>query len=239
MQLFIDRSQPVPGAADQPVGHGLPRKLDALPVPFLLLSVERGTHHEFLHCNMGHCFRRGISPWNHRWFLRCVEDRRGDILFLTPAASIREVHILPQICPGRLQNQRFTDLPADDCHLLSALGAGTLLLAEFMLHDFYGDILGKDISRVAGSFPGVRTYLDSCGFRLGFIFPLRCFGGIDLRLVKEKAQLFVHLFRRFLRRGAELPSPYKAELFQKPLVLRFQVLIFRTGNGHSFRVACQ
>ncbi len=43
VKLSINGSQPIVGATDQPVGHGL------LQVPFLLLPVQRRAHHKYLH----------------------------------------------------------------------------------------------------------------------------------------------------------------------------------------------
>ena len=38
---IINRRKPVLGGADQPIGHGLAAQLNALPFPFLLLSVTK------------------------------------------------------------------------------------------------------------------------------------------------------------------------------------------------------
>ena len=87
MEFVIEGRQPVLRAAEQPVGHGLPGKHDALPVPFLLLPVQRGAHHEFLHGDVGDCFRRRIAAGDQHRLLRRLQDRRGyAVCFAVPAA---------------------------------------------------------------------------------------------------------------------------------------------------------
>ena len=43
-QHAVNRRKPNVRAAQQPVGHGLPGKRDALAIPFLLLPIQRGAH---------------------------------------------------------------------------------------------------------------------------------------------------------------------------------------------------
>lgn len=122
-------------------------------------------------------------------------------------------------------------LGADGLHDLAALGAEAGLLRQRMLDLDDLHILRKNVPCAAGlPLTRMRTHFDG---RLFFRFV-----GINLRLIEEQAELLVHFLRRFLRGSPKLLTVNDAELLQQPLVLRLQVLVFRTGDGHHLRRLC-
>ena len=187
MEFIIDGGQPVLRAAEQPVGHGLPGKHDALPVPFLLLPVKRGAHHEFLHGDVGDCFRRRIAAGDQHRFLRRLQDRRGYVVLLAVPAAIGIVDIPMQDDLGQYDLKCLLDFGPDGLHGLAALRTKAVVLRQdvFDLNDLR--VFRENVPCAARLLlPGMRTHLH------GSLFRSSLFIGIDFRLVKQEAELLLH-----------------------------------------------
>ena len=76
VQHAVHRLQPVLRRPQQPMAHCLPAQLHTLPVPVLLLPVQRAGHHEFLRHNVGNGLRRGKAAGDHNWLFRRFHDGR-------------------------------------------------------------------------------------------------------------------------------------------------------------------
>ena len=187
VEFIIDGRQPVFRAAEQPVGHGLPGKHDALPVPLLLLPARGRSHHEFLRGDVGDCFRRRVAAGDQHRFLRRPQDRRGYVVFLAAPAAIGIVNIPVQDDLGRYNLDRLLNFGPDGLHGLTALRAEAVVLRQDVF-DLNGlRVFRENVPCAAGLLlPDMRTNLHGSLFRSGL------FIGIDLRLIKEKPELFLH-----------------------------------------------
>ena len=236
MERIVDGHKPIVGAADQPIGHRLPGDHKSLSVPFLLLPVQRRSHHKFLHGKVSYCFRRSIASGDQCRFLRRLNDRGGDAILLAIEAGIGHIDVSVKNDLGRDDLDLFLNLGADGLHDLAAFRALALFLGKRVLDLDDLNILRKNIPCPAGlPLAGMRAYLDRRLVRFRRVF------GIDLRLIEQQTELAVDRLRCFLGGRAELLAFQHAQLLKKPLVLLLKLLVllvFRAGNGYRFRAAC-
>jgi IS66 Orf2 like protein. len=178
-------SQPVLRAAEQPVGHGLPGKHNALPVPFLLLPVQRGAHHEFLHGDVGDCFHRRIAAGDQHRLLRCLLAWRGYVVCFAVPAAIGIVDIPMQDDLGRYDLKRLLDFGLNGLHGLAALRAEAVSLRKnvFDFNDLR--VFRENVPCAARLLlPDMRTYLHGNLFR-GSLLPIGIIDDSTLCAVSE------------------------------------------------------
>ena len=93
----------------QPVRHRFSAQIDALPLPILLLSVQRQAHHELLRQNMRQCLRCHKTSCNHRLGHRGLHNGHGDVRSLTTPTGVRITNMLHN---NRFCGYQFQFLPS-------------------------------------------------------------------------------------------------------------------------------
>ena len=239
-QFSVDRRKPIVGAAQQPVGHSLPGKHDALAVPLLLLPVKRRPHDIFLYRNVCNGLRRGAAPRNQCGLLWSLYDRNSDIVLFAVAAAVGHVDIPVQDHLGRDDFQRFADLFPNRLHHPAALRTKARLFRQLVRFFLNLGVFRKDLSGDAGALLSeMGLYLHRL-FRFRLLFRRLLVGG---GFVEHQAELFIGLIRELFRGGTEFLLSRKAQLLQEPFFLTLifqQALVFRAGDRNGIlRSTCR
>jgi hypothetical protein len=94
MEEIVQRNEPPLTGGDQPIGHRLPRQVDA-PLPELFfLPVERQAVHVFLMDHVRQHGRRRQTARQRRGRHGCGNDRRPNARLLATAATVHVAHML-------------------------------------------------------------------------------------------------------------------------------------------------
>ena len=245
MQPVIYGREIILRGPQNPVGHGLTAQLDTFPVHFLFLPVQRRTHDELLGHNISNGFRGGKAAGDNVLLPGCFHNGSFAALvsiFAAAFTGVGVVNILPDDILGRDDFQRLYDFLANLRHGIPTLRADQILTLQTMLHLLGGNSFRDGVQGVGMLLvPLMAGHIGS--FRLLFFR-----GGEYLGFVKQEAHLLHDRFVRFLGGRAKPLMPGKAQGFHenRNLLLQFgnaptlslELLIFRPGNGHHFRVAC-
>jgi len=166
-------------------------------------------------------------------------DRCFRPCLLAVLAGICKINVFPDLHLGRDHYQSTAHLGPNLCHERTAFRTVTFRLRDAVLHHLNRDVLRQNLLHTGGPLlPGMSG---NPGFPRGSSSGKQpCF-----RLIKHETELANHLFLRLLG-GCPVDLLFgKTHLFHQPVQFlvqfvsfHFQRLIFRTGNGHHFRVAC-
>ena len=214
VQCVIHRPQPGVRGLQDPVGHGLPGQLQALPLKLLLQTVQRRVHDKFLGHNVGHCLRRGKTARAECGLFGCFPQISFPCLRLALLTGVGVVHIFLNPEPGRFHLQVPADFFPNLLHHRAADIADAFLFGKPVLHHFRGGSFRHDVQHVAAlPFAGVGFHLHL--LLCGILGPI----GISFRLIGHERQLVHEALLEPLGRLAKLTLLGKAKLLQKPLVL--------------------
>ena len=175
---------------------------------------------------------------------RRLHHGRLRIFLLALPAGIGVVPVLHNHCFGRDQFQTPTYFLANFGHGTPALRADQFLLRKTVFHHLHRYVFRQFVQRV---FMFLVPLVGGNGHTAVILFcGLVC---IDLRLVKQQAQLLHGILRSPFRGRAKPLLPAQTDRFcqqchllfkgKNPLFLPLKFLIFCTGNGHHFLSVCQ
>ncbi len=159
VQRVIHWPQPVARGVQDPVGHGLPGQLQAFPLEFLLLAVQRCIHHKFLHHDMGQRFRGGKAALAEYRLSGRFQEISFSCFHFALFAGVGVVHIFLNPETGRLHLQAPAHLFSNLLHNHTADIADVLLFGKPVLHHFRGHTLRHDLQHTAAlPLAGVGLY---------------------------------------------------------------------------------